>query len=183
MPISVRSALIEKLSPTVRHGLSKAHLQPQAAEDAYQQTILKILPHLERLAAMPEDERKAYAYVTAMREGLVARKSGRREVPLSPVENGTDRAEARIAIRQPSPETLVGCARSAQRAKIAMNGLMTQDRQVLNAASDGASGDEIAAQLGVSRRTVVDRLQLARKAVRRAWDGRTSWFQAADKKK
>ncbi len=177
MPSSERSTFIEELSPAIRRGIQRVRLQPHEAEDAFQQTAIKLLPHLERLATLPEKERLAYAYIAAMRESMAVRNSGRKRLATS-LDDAAAKNDGRLADRRPSPETWLRLATDAKRAEAAMMRLTTHDKQMLEDVEQGASGDEIAQKLGVPRRNVVYRLRVARDALRRAWDGRTSWFNS-----
>lgn len=56
MPLTVRSKLLLELNPVIRAGVRAAHLRPHDADDAVQQTLLALVPHIERLTAMPEKE-------------------------------------------------------------------------------------------------------------------------------
>ena len=182
MPLTIRSAFVEELTPSVRLGIGRAKLPPEVADDVFQQTFLKLLPHFDRLAAMPEHERRAYAYVTASREVMSLRRSHGRNPALQAIDDlhpGDARAMADSA---PSPETLVRLAEGARRAGDAVDGLPTRDREILRAVESESPGGQVAERLGIPRRTMVYRLRLARDAVRRAWDGSTSFFGGANKK-
>jgi len=54
MPLTARSQILNQLLPTLRAGIRAARLQPAQADDALQQSLVALIPHLERLAAMPE---------------------------------------------------------------------------------------------------------------------------------
>lgn len=178
MPLTVRSKLMTALLPAVRAGVRAAHLRSNYADDAVQQTFLALVPHIERLSAMPESERRAYVFVAASRVGMGFRKR------LGPEETlGSDAEVTAWATLNdvpfpspPSPHQAFAAAERAQRAQAALDGMATRDRVLVHAvAQDGLSERQAADKLGVSRGGVAYRLRRARDVLGAAWAGTTSW--------
>ena len=178
MPLTVRSKLMTELLPAVRAGVRAAHLRSQYADDAVQQTFLALVPHVERLAAMPENERKSYVFVAASRVAIGFRKRLGPEQALGSDAEVTAWAESNhVPFHEPpSPHQAFAAAERAARAQTALNGMETRDRELVHAvAQDGLSERQAAEKLGVSRGGIAYRLRRARDLLGVAWSGTTSW--------
>jgi RNA polymerase sigma factor (sigma-70 family) len=181
MPLTLRSKLMTELDPVIRAGVRAAHLRAHYADDAVQQTLLALVPQIARLSEMPENERRAYVFVTASRTAMAFRKRlGSDEARGSDAEvaawarrNGVPVPSDRDA---PSPEQDAVAAQRGARAQRALRSMPTGDRNVIEAvAHDGLSERDAAEQLGISRGGVAYRLRRARELLGRAWNGTTSW--------
>ena len=174
MPLTARSERITQLLPAVRSAIRTARLRPEYADDAFQQTLVALVPHLDRLAAMPDAERNAYAFVVASRTALALRK----RVGLERARGSDEEVEAwsrRLVSADPSPEQALRVAEAAQRAVAAVAAMPLEDRHVVGAVVEaGLSERDAAAELGVSRGSVAFRLRRARQLLARAWLGTTS---------
>jgi RNA polymerase sigma factor (sigma-70 family) len=180
MPLTVRSKLMTELLPAVRAGVRAAHLHAHYADDAVQQTCLALVPHLERLAAMLESERKAYVFVAASRNAMGLRKRlGAEEALGSDAEVAAWAELNHVPFYEsspPSPEQAFAAAERAGRAQAALDAMVTRDRELVHAvASDGLSERQAAEKLGVSRGGIAYRLRRARDLLGAAWTGTTSW--------
>ncbi|WP_394825926.1 sigma-70 family RNA polymerase sigma factor [Pendulispora albinea] len=177
MPLTARSQLLNQLLPALRAGVRAARLQRAHADDALQQSLVALIPHLERLSTMPERESAAYAYVVGSRTAMALRKrlgiEGAR---------GTDEEVAawdrEIARRSVTPEHVMQAGEGIEQAKRVFSEFATQDQRLMEAVGDqGLSEREAARELGISRGNVAYRLRRARAALARAWFGTTSWVR------
>jgi RNA polymerase sigma factor (sigma-70 family) len=176
--LTTRSLQLAGLLSIVRAGVRSAHLRSAYADDAVQQTLVALLPQLERLGAMTERERAAYVFVAASRKAMAVRKRVGFEEAVGTNAEVADWAKWNTSaiIQSPSPEHQVMAAESVQRAQTALGALETRDQEIVSAvADDGLSEREVAQQLGMSRGSVAYRLRRAREALGRAWSGTTSW--------
>lgn len=181
--LTTRSNQLAALLSVVRAGVRSAHLRSSYADDAVQQTLVSLLPQLERLGAMTERERSAYVFVAASRNAMAIRKRVGFEEAVGSNAEVADWAKwhAEAATHPPSPEHQVLAAESAVRARSALGALEPRDQKIVTAvADDGLSEREVAQQLGVSRGSVAYRLRRAREALGRAWSGTTSWARKND---
>ena len=174
MSLTARSHIIQKVLPAVQAGVRSARLRPAYADEALQQSLVALVPHVQRLSAMPDNERLAYAFVVGSRTAMAVRK----RVGLELARAGDDvEAWGRAVPDQgPDPETHVRLAESAQRAARVRAELPTQDQRIVHAVvGEGLSEREAAAALGMSRGNVAYRLRRAREALAKAWAGTTTW--------
>jgi RNA polymerase sigma factor (sigma-70 family) len=174
---TLRSHQISHLLSSVRAGVRAARLRAPYADDAVQDTLVALLPHLEKLSALPIDETRAYAYVAASRTAMAIRK----QVGAADAR-GTDDELAnweRIAARaSESPEYVMQKVEGALRAAHVADAFTTRDQRIVKAVADrGLSERDAARELGMSRGNLAHRLRLAREALGRAWDGTTSWMK------
>ena len=178
MPLTVRSKLVTEFLPVVRAGVRAAHLRSHYADDAVQQALLALVPHMDRLASLPESGRRAYVFVTASRTAIHFRKRlGSQEALGSDAEVHEWAARNGVPFNhEPSPDQAVDVAKRAARLESAFGAMTTRDRRVVRAiAHDGLSERDAAEQLGISRGGVAHRLRRAREILGRAWSGTTSW--------
>jgi RNA polymerase sigma factor (sigma-70 family) len=176
--LTARSHQLAAILSVVRAGVRSAHLRSSYADDAVQQTLVALLPQLERLMAMTERERGAYIFVAASRTAMSIRKRvGYHEAVGTDAEvNEWAKWNAAAAVQAPSPEHQALAAESIRRANNALNAMEKRDQQIVSAVvDDGLSEREVAQQLGISRGNVVYRLRRARQVLGRAWSGTTSW--------
>ncbi len=172
--LTTRSNQLASLLPTIRAGVRSARLRSAWADDAVQQTLVALIPQLERLEAMTDRERAAYVFVAAARAAMAIRKRVGFQAAV-----GTDLEVAEWAKEvppTPSPEHNVMIAAGALRVRGAFDALAAQDQKIVSSVvQDGLSEREVASQLGISRGNVAYRLRRARQALGRAWSGTTSW--------
>jgi DNA-directed RNA polymerase specialized sigma24 family protein len=180
MPITIRSRQLAQLLPALRAGVRSAHLRSRYADDALQQSLVALFPHLGRLFHLTDHERSAYAFVVGARTAMALRRRLGRDVA-----SGTDaevEAWHRPSVRDAelTPEGRVQLLQRLERMADAAGALATRDRALLRAvADDGLSERDAAAAAGVSRGSVAYRLRRARDALGRAWHGTTSWLRRA----
>ncbi len=177
MPLTVRSRQMTELLPAVHAGVRAGHLRSHYADDAVQQALMALLPHLERLSAMTERERNAYVFVTASRTAMGIRKRLGADHTLGSDTEVAEWAERHGVPfqRQVSPEEALHAAERVARADRALGAMATGERDVVRAVADGRSEREAAEHLGISRGGVAYRLRRAREALGAAWNGTTSW--------
>ncbi|WP_394825905.1 sigma-70 family RNA polymerase sigma factor [Pendulispora albinea] len=177
MPLTARSHIVHQLLPSLRAGVRAARLQATHADDALQQSLVALIPHLERLSAMPERESTAYAYVVASRTAMALRK----RIGLQNARGTDEEVQAwdrAIARRSVTPEQVMQAAEGAEKAKQVFGEFTTQDRRIMEAVGEGDFSEREAAQaFGISRGNVAYRLRRAREALARAWFGTTSWMK------
>jgi DNA-directed RNA polymerase specialized sigma24 family protein len=178
MPLTNRSRQLEQLLPALRAGVRAAHLRSRYADDALQQSLMAIVPHLGRLFRLSDRERCAYAFVLGSRTAMALR----RRVGLDEASGSDDEVDGwyRPAIRaaEPTPEGRLQWAESLERMAVVVDALAPRDQELLRAvANEGLSERDAAAAAGVSRGSVAYRLRRARQALGRAWHGTTSWLR------
>jgi len=175
MPLTARSQFLTQLFPALRAGIRRAHLQACHADDALQQSLDALLPHVEQLAAMSEQRRSAYVFLVASRTAMALRKRIGLE-RASGTDEEVDAWDREVSQRGVTPEQLLRAEEGATRAARVFGGLGTIDQELVLAINDdGLSEREAARKLGMSRGSVAYRLRLARDALARAWLGTTSW--------
>jgi RNA polymerase sigma factor (sigma-70 family) len=173
---TARSSQLTHLLPAVRAGVRAARLRPPYADDALQDALLALVPHLDRLATMPDKEARAYVFVAASRAGMAIRKRVGLQETLGSETELVAWENQFYASSAPSPEQLMQRAQSAERANAVIEELVTRDKQIIHAIADNdMSGRDAARELDLSRGKVGYRLRLAREAIGRAWMGTTSW--------
>ncbi|WP_394825904.1 RNA polymerase sigma factor [Pendulispora albinea] len=175
MPLTARSRFFNELLPFIRAGVRRARLQPCYADDAIQQTLGALAPHVEELMAMEESKRMGYVFLTAARKAMALRRRvGLEQARASDTE--VEEWDCEVSFQGQTPERLLSAAQGAKRAERVLDTLGAHDRDlVLAVGDDGLSEREAARKLGMSRGSVAYRLRLARDALARAWLGTTSW--------
>ncbi|WP_394825889.1 sigma-70 family RNA polymerase sigma factor [Pendulispora albinea] len=172
--LTSRSRLIMGLLPALRAGIRRWHLRTRDAEEALQQSLLALVPHMDLLAGMPERKRAAYAFSTASHTAMALRK----QAGLERARSSGDEVyawEREVARRCITPEEVVRAAEGAAQASRAFEALAPQDKNILTAINDeGLSERDAARELGMSRGNVSYRLRRARDVLARAWFGTTS---------
>ncbi|WP_394845121.1 sigma-70 family RNA polymerase sigma factor [Pendulispora brunnea] len=172
---TLRSQLLSELLPVVRAGIRPSRLRACYAEEALQQTLIALIPHVARLEAMGKRERDAYVFMAASRKAMAVRK----RVGLERARGSEDEVstwEREVAGRSVTPEDMLRAAEGAEHAARAFEELPSQDKRVVAAVNeDGLSERDAAGELGMSRGSVAYRLRRARDMLSRAWLGTTSW--------
>ncbi|WP_394827133.1 sigma-70 family RNA polymerase sigma factor [Pendulispora albinea] len=177
MLLTARSQLIIELLPVLCAGIRPVRLRPCYADDALQQSLVALVPHMERLAQMPKRERSAYAFVVASRMAMAERR--RLGIELARGSEDEVRAwEREVARRSATPEEVLRVAEGAEEVARAFGALSTRDRSVVLAINDdGLSEREAALKLGMTHGEVAYRLRRARGGLARVWLETSSWVR------
>jgi RNA polymerase sigma-70 factor (ECF subfamily) len=138
---------------------------PQAAADLMQDVFLRVWQHLDKLADLPDDGRRAWIFTVARNLSVDARRHQQTQA-------GVRQALAREpASPSQSTSTAVIAAERVTVVGEAIRRLPELQRVALTmAAVGGMTSAELAAALGVPAGTVRYRLSLARRAVAEALD-------------
>lgn len=175
MNLTGRSRTLAALLPPARAGVRAGHLRSAHADDALQQTLIALIPHLGRLSAMTESQRSAYVFVTASRKAMAFRKRLGLHAALGSDEEVATWFARESPPTQKSPETEMRVAQAVRRAEAAFDQLGWKDRERLHVMADiGASERKEADQLGLSRGSIAHRLRRARSVLAHAWSSSTS---------
>jgi RNA polymerase sigma-70 factor, ECF subfamily len=138
---------------------------PQAAADLMQDVFLRVWQHLDKLADMPEDGRRAWIFTVARNLSVDAH---RYQQTLAGVQQALAHEPAT------SPQSASTAVIAAERVAVvgeAIRCLPEPQRVALTmAAAGGMTSSELAATLGVPAGTVRYRLSLARRTVAEALD-------------
>jgi hypothetical protein len=161
MPLTSHSQQLIQLLPALRAGVRSAHLRTTYANDALEESVSAIAPHLERLFSLTERERSAYAFVVGSRTAMALRKRVGLEVA-----SGTD-AEVDAWHRQTTGHT----QQQTQRSRLTLDGdvhgvVSALNRREALPRQIAAGGPLHTADAGVAR--------WLRRAFRRVWRNRNS---------
>jgi len=167
-PPTFRSQLLAHLLPVLAAAIRATRMRPVNAEEAMQESLIALIPHLDRLATMPERDRSKYVWRVGIRTAMAVRQ----RIGLEQAR-GTGAEvvawELEVVRRSTSPEEILRAYEGAEKAAQAFHELDTLDRQVVSAVRDeGLSEREAARKLGVSLGSVGYHLRYATRVLARA---------------
>jgi len=125
-PLTSRSRMLMDLMPAIQAGVGLCRMRPQYAEDAFQQTLIAVAPHLDRLATMPGEKRRAYVYRVATRAAMALRK----QIGLEQARGTDEEVHAwasHVLQRTGTPEEIMRAAEGAERVNDAFATLESGD--------------------------------------------------------
>ena len=152
--------LYEETRGDVYHYLLRLGLSPSQAQDAAQETFLRLHAALKRGDSI--DQPRAWVFRVAHNLAVTEHRTGGRWTTLDPG------VEAALTDRGPGPEARVLQRQRTARIEEALAGLSPQQRRCLYLRAEGLRYREIAETLGVGVSTVSQFLTRAIERLRRA---------------